>query len=270
MKLGLKFLSASLALALALCSLCSCQTSTSSQDPGSSAASSSENDSTKATTSGTKNRTSASPDEAPGNEYVYTAKEYFCPFTGSFGITGETDIKGENISNRIPLLKIDSADAANANAEIKPDFSEELGSEIKNGTDMHSRTDYISNVNGNILSLVIENRTTDTPQSSFWIYNFNVDSGAAADKSMLFEYAGITEDVALDKVRADIENRFSTLPDDYSSMNYTAEAKEASLSDENLELTDYYLDGSGSLIAVYVLHWVAGAEIYCTLLNLSE
>ncbi len=271
MKLGFKLLSASLALTLALCSLCSCGTSTSSDGSGSSA-NSSNADGTKATeaTSASKAEALSEPVGAPDNEYVYTAKEYSAPFSGNFGITGETDIRGDNIRNRIPLLKIESNDAAAINAEIKNDFSAELGSETTDGTDTHSRTDYIAPVNGEILSLVIENRTMDTPQSGFWVYNINIQSGEKVDKSALFEQAGITEDVALDKIRADIEERFSTLPDDYSSTNYAAEAKEASLAEENLELTDYYLGENGSLFAVYILHWVAGAEIYCTLLNISE
>ena len=273
MKLGFKMLSASLALSLALYSLCSCSTTSSSQGSGSSAASSSTPKETKmAETSVPADKTEAT--STPGNdsdgEYVYTAKEYSAPFSGSFGITGETDISGDNIRNRIPLLKIDSEDAAAINAEIKNDFETELGSETADGTDTHSRTDYIAPVNGEILSLVIENRTMDTPQSSFWVYNINTQSEENVDKSALFEQAGIPEDEALDKIRADIEERFSTLPDDYSSTNYAAEAKEASLAEENLELTDYYLGENGSLFAVYILHWVAGAEIYCTLLNLSE
>ena len=217
-----------------------------------------------------KTEATSTPGNDSDGEYVYTAKEYSAPFSGSFGITGETDISGDNIRNRIPLLKIDSEDAAAINAEIKNDFETELGSETADGTDTHSRTDYIAPVNGEILSLVIENRTMDTPQSSFWVYNINTQSEENVDKSALFEQAGIPEDEALDKIRADIEERFSTLPDDYSSTNYAAEAKEASLAEENLELTDYYLGENGSLFAVYILHWVAGAEIYCTLLNLSE
>lgn len=273
MKLGFKLLSASLALSLALYSLCSCSTTSSSQGSGSSAASSSTPKETKtAETSVPADKTEATstPGDDSDGEYVYTAKEYSAPFSGSFGITGETDISGDNIRNRIPLLKIDSEDAAAINAEIKNDFETELGSETADGTDTHSRTDYIAPVNGEILSLVIENRTMDTPQSSFWVYNINTQSEENVDKSALFEQAGIPEDEALDKIRADIEERFSTLPDDYSSTNYAAEAKEASLAEENLELTDYYLGENGSLFAVYILHWVAGAEIYCTLLNLSE
>lgn len=273
MKLGFKLLSASLALTLALYSLCSCSTTSSSQGSGSSAASSSTPKETKtAETSAPADKTEAAstPGDDSDGEYVYTAKEYSAPFSGSFGITGETDISGDNIRNRIPLLKIDSEDAAAINAEIKNDFETELGSETADSTDTHSRTDYIAPVNGEILSLVIENRTMDTPQSSFWVYNINTQSGENVDKSALFEQAGIPEDEALDKIRADIEERFSTLPDDYSSTNYATEAKEASLAEENLELTDYYLGENGSLFAVYILHWVAGAEIYCTLLNLSE
>ena len=206
MKLGFKLLSASLALSLALYSLCSCSTTSSSQGSGSSAASSSTPKETKtAETSVPADKTEAT--STPGNdsdgEYVYTAKEYSAPFSGSFGITGETDISGDNIRNRIPLLKIDSEDAAAINAEIKNDFETELGSETADGTDTHSRTDYIAPVNGEILSLVIENRTMDTPQSSFWVYNINTQSEENVDKSALFEQAGIPEDEALDKIRSE-------------------------------------------------------------------
>ena len=270
MKLGIKIISASLALALTLCSLCSCGTSTSSEGSSSSSAKPNETQPSITTTNANETEAALKSDEESGSEYVYTAKEYYCPFTGSFGITGEKDIKGDKIRNRVPLLKLNSEDAAAVNDEIKTDFSKELGSEIKDGTDTHCRTDYISNVNGKILSLVIENRTTDTPQSNFWIYNLNVDSGARTEKSDLFEQTDITENEALEKIRADIEDRFSKLPDDYSSMDYISEAKENSLSDENLELTEYYLDESGNLIACYILYWVAGAEMYCTLLNISE
>ena len=125
MKLGFKLLSASLALSLALYSLCSCSTTSSSQGSGSSAASSSTPKETKtAETSVPADKTEATstPGDDSDGEYVYTAKEYSAPFSGSFGITGETDISGDNIRNRIPLLKIDSEDAAAINAEIKNDL----------------------------------------------------------------------------------------------------------------------------------------------------
>ena len=266
MKHGIKFIAASLALTLALGSLCSCGSSTSSKGSVSDASSSA----SSAKPTETTTEAPSTPDVLSDGEYVYTAKEFYCPFTGSFGITGETDINGDKIRNRIPLLKLESEDAQKINAEIKSDFSAELSSKTIDGTETRTRTDYISPVNDNILSLVIESRTMDTPQSGFWIYNIDITNGNRADKSELFEKVNTTEDEAREKIRADIEKKFLDVPGDYASMNYTEEAKEASLSDENLELTEYYLDENGNLIACYILHWIAGAEIYCVLLNLSE
>ena len=65
----------------------------------------------------------------------------------------------------------------------------------------------------------------DTPQSSFWVYNINTQSGENVDKSALFEQAGIPEDEPLDKISADPEERLSTLPDVYSSPTYAPDAK---------------------------------------------
>ena len=209
--------------------------------------------------------------EYNAEDYVRTDKECEIEYSGAFLITGEEVRSSETARCRQPQLTINSADAQAVNSEIK-ERTDSIIDEIAKSDRPWCRTDYVCYINGNILSLVNELRSVDTPNSSFLVYNFNVETGERLSNSDIFSAAGISDDKACEMVKADMTPRFDELEGKASNPTLESqinEAREKTLADENVNSADFFFDGEGNLCTCYRYYWVAGAENYGTVASLD-
>ncbi len=195
--------------------------------------------------------------EYKAEDYVRTEKECQAKYSGAFLITGEND----TARCRQPQLTIDSSDAKTVNNEIK-EKTDEVFERTGKGGESWFRCDYVCYTNGNILSLVLEIRTVDTPNSMFYVYNFNVETGKRLSNSDIMSAAGVTAGEAYEMVKADMAPRFDEIRGKVSDSSLIDRQMEKTISDENVKKTDFFLDGNGKLCACYRYYWVAGAENY--------
>ena len=200
------------------------------------------------------------------NDYVYTEVEKSLPGTSKFLITCEEYSGEENKPNRIPQVKLLSSAAQTVNAEIMNKYSKFLedNEEAVAGGHPIGRIDYAAYLNGNILSLAIESRSTDTPNSHFSVYNFDVTTGETLSRSQLLSVANAAEQDILDMVKDEI----NAIYDDMASKatgNYVKiveDARNSSLSEENLSKVEYYYNADGDVTAAFRYTGVAGAADY--------
>ncbi|MEE3404845.1 MAG: hypothetical protein VZR73_12255, partial [Acutalibacteraceae bacterium] len=114
------------------------------------------------------------------SDYVETADEYEISYSGAFLLTNESTREKTTVPCRLPHLTIESADARAINEEIEANFGKYFREEKKylGSSDFpHPRMDYVCYLNGTILSLVTECRTTSTPDGMFGVYNIDVLTG---------------------------------------------------------------------------------------------
>ncbi len=193
-------------------------------------------------------------------DYVRTEKECQAKYSGAFLITGEND----TARCRQPQLTIDSSDAKTVNNEIK-EKTEDVFEKANKGDTAWFRTDYVCYINGNILSLAVEIRTVDTPNSMFYVYNFNVETGKRLSYSDIMSAAGVNEAEAYQMVKGDMLPRFEELEGKSTNPSMASQIEKAqsrTLADENVKKSDFFLNGDGKLCACYRYYWVAGAENY--------
>lgn len=213
--------------------------------------------------------TTAPPVQKTAEDYVETVREYNIDYHGTFLLTGETDYHPETGSvARMPQLTLNSADAQAINSEIHEKL-DSIFDRYPNADYITGRTDYVCYLNGNLLSLVIESRSTDTPNSGFTVYNINVDTGSRLSNEEIVSAAGISAEEVRTALAADINARCDeglaglTREDLVSQME---RAREASLAEDNLANAACFFDGDGALNVTYRYKWIAGAENYGALL----
>lgn len=198
--------------------------------------------------------------------YVETADEYEISYSGAFLLTNESTREKTTVPCRLPHLTIESADARAINEEIEANFGKYFREEKKylGSSDFpHPRMDYVCYLNGTILSLVTECRTTSTPDSMFGVYNIDVLTGfrlGNADLTDAHTDASLGE--AYGKVRDAIEARFESLSGMNVDPTVVQRAKERSFDQSNIDASRFYFNGDGYLCAAYRFYWVAGAENY--------
>lgn len=200
-------------------------------------------------------------------DYVITAKERQIAYNGAFQLTGEEPRTSETATARLPELRLDTPDAAAVNAEIH----ERLDS-LFNGYDNHgyvnARADYTAALNGNqILSLAVETRSVDTPNSFFMVYNFNVETGNRLTRDEVAAIAGTTTQDVLGEIIDDINTRCDNLDVSGGMLDQMERSRARSLAQENLDQAQFFFDENGVLNAVYRYYWIAGAENYGALLK---
>ena len=198
-------------------------------------------------------------------DYVYTKIEKNLPSPGSFLLTGEQGNGGELVPVRMPQLKLDSADAKRINNEITQDCASRID-DLEKSAPVHpsGRIDYAAYLNKNILSLIIEKRSADTPNSYFTVYNLDVTTGEEISYGKLVSLSDKSNDEVTDMLKNEITALFDKpLPSANASMaDSLKNAKDKSLSDDNLSAAMYYFNGEGQLAVAYRYHWIAGAENY--------
>ena len=204
--------------------------------------------------------------EAPelhAEDYVETAVSYEIPYSGQFYLTGE-DYGSETNTARLPQLTIDSPDAKAINATIHDNW-DNIFAEYPNTEHITGRADYVAYLNGTVLSLALEFRSVDTPNSFFQVYNIDVVTGNIVSKDSLIAMTDTTKEDALDVIR-EVENdrcneSLEKVTNDQAKAQLE-EARDRTLSDENLSKAEFFLDDSGKLYVTYRYYWIAGAENY--------
>lgn len=207
--------------------------------------------------------------ERHAEDYVITARERQIAYNGSFLLTGEEARSSETATARLPELRQDCPDAADFNATLH----ERLDS-LFDGYDtrdyVNGRADYVATLRGNqILSLAVELRWVDTPNSSFWVYNANVETGKRLTRDEVAAIAGTTAQDVLNEVIDDINTRCDNANVSGNMLEQMDKARTRSLAQENLDKVDFFFDKDGVLNATYRYYWIAGAENYGALLKTS-
>lgn len=201
------------------------------------------------------------PEKTPSqeSEYVYTEKEYKLPYTGSFLITGQ---EGSSLTylapRRLPQLKIESDDAKSINKDIHDKYDSTFEWYEDESIDYAvGRTDYVVYQNGDILSLVIETRSTDSPTSWFDVYNINVKTGKQLDNQELVKLSDVSMNEAYGLVYQEIEEAFNNVQGNVDE-TILDDVKTKSLSTNNIQSSKFYFNGDGKLSATYMYNWFAG------------
>ena len=256
-----------LALAVSAVSLTACTGGTAGVSVASSA------DATDATAAGTTSSvtiyvTEPQTTQAPARnveDYVYTAEEYEIAYSGAFLLTGQDYGESDTAPARLPQLTMNSVAADKINTEIHqrlaPLFDSYRESEYVMG-----RADYVAVLNGDVLSLAIESRSVDTPNSSFLVYNINVVTGEVLSNSQVIAMSGISEYTAYDAIRSDANARCDETKEKVNNnpqlLEQLEQVRERTLSEENLSKADFFFNADGKLCGVYRYYWIAGAENY--------
>ncbi|MED9970392.1 MAG: hypothetical protein UFA98_10350 [Ruminococcus sp.] len=249
-----KIIAALLALTFAA-SLCSCSTST---GGGASVA-----ETEQITEEATKFSTNV-------DDYVYPEKKVSKPYTGSFQITGEEGIDG-NAPSRMPQLNMDTRDASEINDDIHSKYDEIFKSlESADESTLQPRTDYQAYLNDNILSLIIETRSVNTPNSGFNVYSINVETGQKVSSDEIIAMSSVDKENAEKLLSAQISEKFNTLETASDGMKSAGEeAKRKSLAGDNISNAVYYFNGERKLTAAYKYYWMVGAETYGAISSLD-
>ena len=115
-----------------------------------------------------------------------------------------------------------------------------------------------------MLSLALESRSTDTPNSYFSVYNFDVTTGTALSKSEVLSVANASaqdiEGMVKDKINVIFNDMASKATGNY--VQVVEDARNSSLSEENLSKVEYYYNADGDLTAAFRYTGVAGAADY--------
>ena len=205
-------------------------------------------------------------EEKTAEDYVITKIEKSLPGTNKFLITGEEYNGEDNMPNRIPQLTLLGDDAQNANSEILSKYSQFLedNEEAAAGGHPLGRIDYVAFLNGKVLSLALESRSTDTPNSYFSVYNFDVTTGKALSKSEVLSVANASaqdiEGMVKDKINVIFNDMASKATSNY--VQVVEDARNSSLSEENLSKVEYYYNADSDLTAAFRYTGVAGAADY--------
>ena len=202
-------------------------------------------------------------------DYVITAKERQIAYNGAFQLTGEEPRISETATARLPELRLDNPDAAAVNAEVHERLDSLFNGYDNNGY-VNARADYTAALNGNqILSLAVETRSVDTPNSFFMVYNFNVETGNRLTRDEVAAIAGTTTQDVLGEIIDDINTRCDNLDVSGGMLDQMERSRARSLAQENLDQAQFFFDENGVLNAVYRYYWIAGAENYGALLKTS-
>ena len=203
---------------------------------------------------------SGSGEQKSGEEYVATEMECTVPYKGFLYITGEDNKANGSARCRLPRLTIDSADAKKINDEIIEQYGAafEYYNEMID-TNQMGRTDYVYYVNKNVLSLIIESRSVNTPNSYISAYNIDLNTGNRINNSDIIALTGVSAEDVEAELCGELFDLFEPIMETGAP---ATEAYKRTIDAENLSKTDYFFDGNGALNASYRYYWIAGAENY--------
>lgn len=208
----------------------------------------------------TESITENNSDSNTAEDFVETAVEYEVPYSGDFLITGEKQLGDGIVKSRMPQLKLESSDAQAINQDIHDKYDESF-TWYADASERSNKTDYVCYLNGEILSLVIETRTIDSPTSWFDVYNINVNTGERLDNQSLVKLSGISLNEAYGMVYTKIEDVFDNVQSEWVDPSILEDVKSKSLTTRNIDSSNFFYDKDGTLYATYMYYWYAGGGI---------
>ncbi len=204
------------------------------------------------------------------DDYVYSEKKVSKLYSGDFYITGETNLEKDHYPSRMPQLDMDTKDASEINDDIHKKYMKIFENlEKADDSNLLPRTDYKVYLNDNILSIIIETRSIDTPNSGFNVYNIDVETGQKVDKAKLISLSNANKQAVEKQLKDIIGKRFESLKNVQGQESIADEAKRKSLSGGNIDDAVYYFNEDRKLCAAYRYYWIAGAENYGAIAELE-
>lgn len=199
-------------------------------------------------------------------DYVKTEIEYdLIVGAHRFKLSKDKLESGDTKKARLPQLTIDSPNAELINRAIHDRYSKTFESYKSITPDsMYDATydivDYAAYLNNNILSLIIETSAGNNYYCSYSIYNVDVTDGKQLTGKKIISYSDSTEDEVKQSIRSLIEKEFEKEPNiSGNQLELWQSVKERSLSDSNINSTEYFFNENGHLAAVYHSYWIAGS-----------
>ncbi len=162
---------------------------------------------------------------------------------------------------RIPEIKLDSADAKAANAEIVEKYGDVFASDRSNGI---ISLDYDAYLNGTILSVVVTSKV-DGGNTYGVAYNFEVVSGDGLDNKAVCDAAGKDYQEALEELSDEMRDAYD---DRFGQLTKNESMRDKTFAQDNLEASVFYLDGSNDVIALVVFYAAVGGGYFMTQIEL--
>lgn len=214
------------------------------------------------------------PENPTADDYVKAKIDIELPFEGDFQITGEKNLKNAKAHSRLPQLVMESDVARKINLEISANYESELQT-YKQPADNRpmDRIDYVCYLNGKVLSLVIEHRTVEPPNSYFSVYNINTETG----KTMSGDEVVALSETDINTMHKSVAKAINKV---YDEMEKTAgsaatkkqieNARSVSTSDSNLESTEFFFNADKKLVVIYRYKGVNSGAIGHSVLAVSK
>ncbi len=205
--------------------------------------------------------------EGPLAQYVQTAVKETLTSVNDYGQTTQI------ISLRIPKLLPFSADATAAQAEIQSKFDPklaELREEISKGFTSYTHSiDYSAYLNGSVLSVVIQNRST-IDLINYYVYNFDIETGKRLDNEALMHKLQITDftEKFTQIAKNAFEAKWGTSSGTQDTLYTTQKVK--NISQENISKAMPYVAEDGKIMVILNIYSLAGAEYYPEVFPLSD
>ncbi|MCD8020805.1 MAG: hypothetical protein LUF92_14880 [Clostridiales bacterium] len=190
-----------------------------------------------------------------------------------------------SMSFEIPQININSEYVASVNQEIWDALFTELDElisywEANNDYDGGEYISYKWYVNGDILSLVIESHLVDWAWWDYCVYNIEISTGSAVSESGLLSYYGISEDDYKKEVRQALYSyNYDGLEQSYNNykksqdqerMDYINTQLALTISEENVALSQPFLNENGQLCIIGRVYSPVEADYYEHIINLEE
>lgn len=159
-----------------------------------------------------------------------------------------------NINAQIPVININNDTAKSMNDDIAKTFSDEIA-KIKGSTELYTvyTVDYISYVNGDLLSLVIKAthyKQGDNANQTIILktYNYNLSKQTSVTLSDVMNAKGLTPD----NVQIDINNKLKALNEKEAETGYASVVRDLNSDMYKIENTNNFLVSNES--DIYIIY----------------
>ena len=202
--------------------------------------------------------------EKTAEDYVSTCREYIAHYRSAMILAGGNENSSETTICRLPQLNTDLKAASSINQEIHNNFDKTFDeyTTIDEQFIPADWIDYRCYLNSSVLSLIIERRTTNTPNSFFYVYNIDVISGEQLYNDDIINCSSVSSDKANELLKDEIEEIYADVQGEWVTDDMLKNAKNKTLSSEYLDKVSMYLNEDGKLCAAYRYVWFAGAGDY--------
>lgn len=163
----------------------------------------------------------------------------------------------------VPYININSSDAKTANQEIYKlyellinKFNENLKEKI-----WFTTVEYSSNINNDIISIMIKTTSagTYTPLYEYYTYNFDVTNGNILSYQDAYKLVNINDSTIENVVEQKIKNELKDYPQSSyeEALNGSIDNYKKSVNDKSIK---YYFDSTGKLNVIVTLYPIASGD----------